>query len=128
MTPAGLGAMGVNLRYLEESGAARAEGLAAIGLSGVVTFLVRLATAIAVVVVAGHSGLDAVVHLAPAQVLLVLGAILSRACSPCGADVTCSNRRGAPGPRSVVCAGARAASSGSWSVREGRPRRTRCRS
>jgi undecaprenyl-diphosphatase len=75
VTPAGLGAMGVNLRYLEESGASRAEGLAAIGLSGVVTFLVRLATAIAVVVVAGHSGLDAVVHLAPAQILLVLGAL-----------------------------------------------------
>ena len=75
VTPAGLGAMGVNLRYLEEGGASRAEALATIGLSGIVTFLVRLATAIVVVALVGHAGLDAVVHLAPGQVLLVLGAV-----------------------------------------------------
>jgi uncharacterized membrane protein YbhN (UPF0104 family) len=77
VTPAGLGAMGVNLRYLEERGAARAEALATIGLSGVVTFLVRLATATGVVVLVGHAGLDAVVRLAPTQVLLMLGAVVA---------------------------------------------------
>lgn len=75
VTPAGLGAMGVNVRYLEEDGATRAEALAAIGLSGVVTFFVRMTMAIVVVVLVGHAGIGTVVHVSPAPILFAVAAV-----------------------------------------------------
>jgi glycosyltransferase 2 family protein len=75
ITPAGLGGMGINTRYLERSGVTKGDALGAVALNGTVGFVVHVAALVVSAVLLGHTGLPSV-HLPSGWVLLVLVAVL----------------------------------------------------
>jgi undecaprenyl-diphosphatase len=75
ITPAGLGGMGVNTRYLERSGVTKGDALGAVALNGTVGFVVHVAALVLSAVLLGHTGLPSV-HLPGGWVLLVGAAVL----------------------------------------------------
>ncbi|HEY5170507.1 MAG TPA: lysylphosphatidylglycerol synthase domain-containing protein [Acidimicrobiia bacterium] len=76
ITPAGLGGMGVNVRYLERSGVSKGDAVGAVALNGTVGFVVHIAALVISATLLGHTGLPAV-HLPSGWVLLVAAAVLS---------------------------------------------------
>jgi uncharacterized membrane protein YbhN (UPF0104 family)/membrane-associated phospholipid phosphatase/tRNA A-37 threonylcarbamoyl transferase component Bud32 len=76
ITPAGLGGMGVNVRYLERSGVSKGDAVGAVALNGTVGFVVHIAALIVSATLLGHTGLPHV-HLPSGWVLLVAAAVLS---------------------------------------------------
>jgi uncharacterized membrane protein YbhN (UPF0104 family)/membrane-associated phospholipid phosphatase/tRNA A-37 threonylcarbamoyl transferase component Bud32 len=76
ITPAGLGGMGVNARYLERNGVSKGDALGAVALNGTVGFVVHVVALVLSAVLLGHTGLPAV-HLPSGWVLLVAAAVLS---------------------------------------------------
>jgi glycosyltransferase 2 family protein len=76
ITPAGLGGMGVNVRYLERSGVSKGDAVGAVALNGTVGFVVHIGALIVSATLLGHTGLPHV-HLPSGWVLLVAAAVLS---------------------------------------------------
>jgi uncharacterized membrane protein YbhN (UPF0104 family) len=76
ITPAGLGGMGVNVRYLERSGVSKGDAVGAVALNGTVGFVVHIAALVVSATLLGHTGLPHV-HLPSGWVLLVAAAVLS---------------------------------------------------
>jgi glycosyltransferase 2 family protein len=75
ITPAGLGGLGINTRYLERSGVTKGDAVGAVALNGTVGFVVHVAALVVSAVLLGHTGLPSV-HLPSGWVLLVLIAVL----------------------------------------------------
>lgn len=71
ITPAGLGGMGVNARYLERSGVSKGDALGAVALNGTVGFVVHVVALVLAAVLLGQSGLPEV-HL-PSRWILFAG-------------------------------------------------------
>lgn len=76
ITPAGLGGMGVNVRYLERSGVSKGDAVGAVALNGTVGFVVHIVALVLSATLVSHSGLPHV-HLPGGWTLLVLIAVLS---------------------------------------------------
>lgn len=76
ITPAGLGGMGVNARYLERSGVTKGDALGAVALNGSVGFVVHVGALLVAALALGHSGLPSV-HLPSGWILLAAAAVLS---------------------------------------------------
>ena len=76
ITPAGLGGMGVNARYLERNGVTKGDALGAVALNGSVGFVVHVVALVLSAVLLGHTGLPSV-HLPSGWTLLVAVAVLS---------------------------------------------------
>ena len=76
ITPAGLGGMGVNVRYLERSGVSKGDAVGAVALNGTVGFVVHVLALVPSAILLGHTGLPSV-HLPSGWVLLVAAAVLS---------------------------------------------------
>jgi len=75
ITPAGLGGLGINTRYLERSGVTKGDALGAVALNGTVGFVVHVAALVVSAVLLGHTGLPSV-HRPSGWILLVLTAVL----------------------------------------------------
>jgi len=60
ITPAGLGGMGMNVRYLERSGVPKSDAVGAIALNGSVGFVVHIGALVASATLLGHTGLPPV--------------------------------------------------------------------
>ncbi len=76
ITPAGLGGMGVNVRYLVRSGVSKGDAVGAVALNGSVGFVVHVLALVLSAVLLGHTGLPHV-RLPGGWTLLVLIAVLS---------------------------------------------------
>jgi glycosyltransferase 2 family protein len=76
ITPAGLGGMGVNVRYLERSGVSKGDAVGAVALNGTVGFVVHIVALVLTATLLGNSGLPHV-HLPGGWTLLVAVAVLS---------------------------------------------------
>ncbi len=76
ITPAGLGGMGVNVRYLERSGMSKGDAVGAVALNGTVGFVVHIVALALSATLVSHTGLPHV-HLPSGWVLLVAVAVLS---------------------------------------------------
>jgi len=77
ITPAGLGGMGVNVRFLQRSGVPKGDAVGAVALNGTVGFVVHVVALIFCGVVLGRTGLPSV-HLPSGWTLLVAAvAVLS---------------------------------------------------
>jgi undecaprenyl-diphosphatase len=79
ITPAGLGGMGVNVRYLQRSGVSRPDAYGAVALNGTVGFVIHVGALVAATALLGKVGIPAV-HLPSGWLVLVaivvvLGAI-----------------------------------------------------
>lgn len=76
ITPAGLGGMGVNVRYLERSGVSKGDAVGAVALNGTVGFVVHIVALVLAAALLGNTGLPHV-HLPGGWTLLVAIAVLS---------------------------------------------------
>jgi uncharacterized protein (TIRG00374 family) len=76
ITPAGLGGLGVNVRYLERSGVSKGDAVGAVALNGTVGFVVHILALVLSATLVSHTGLPHV-HLPSGWTLLVLIAVLS---------------------------------------------------
>ncbi len=76
ITPAGLGGLGVNVRYLERSGVAKSDAVGAVALNGTVGFVVHVVALVLSATLVSHTGLPHV-HLPSGWALLVVVAVLS---------------------------------------------------
>ena len=75
ITPAGLGGMGINVRYLERSGVSTENAVGAVALNSTVGFVVHVVALVLSALLLGHTGLPPV-HLPDGWVLLAGGAAL----------------------------------------------------
>jgi uncharacterized membrane protein YbhN (UPF0104 family) len=104
ITPAGIGAMATNARYLEADGASRSQAVAAISVSGLVSMVVHVVATAAALAVLRRPGAGApALHLPAVPGLVVLAGVLVLVAG--GAD---SLRRHLPKLLTAVGAGVRA--------------------
>ncbi len=75
ITPAGLGGMGVNVRYLERSGVSKEDAVGAVALNGTVGFVVHVVALALSASLLGHTGLPHV-HLPDGWILLAAAAVV----------------------------------------------------
>ncbi len=76
ITPAGLGGMGINVRYLERSGVSKEDAVGAVALNGTVGFVVHVVALALSASLLGHTGLPHV-HLPDGWILLAAAAVVS---------------------------------------------------
>ena len=77
ITPAGLGGMGVNVRYLERSGVGKGDAVGAIALNGTVGFIVHIGALVVSATLLGHTGLPPVTLPSGWTLLVVFVLVLS---------------------------------------------------
>ncbi len=75
ITPAGIGGLGVNVRYLERSGVSKGDAVGAVALNGTVGFVVHIGALVVSATLLKHTGLPTV-HLPDGWALLVLIAVV----------------------------------------------------
>ena len=81
ITPAGLGGMGVNVRYLERSGVSKGDAVGAVALNGTVGFVVHIVALVVSAVLLGHTGLPSrapAERLGAARAVAVLSSVRRR--------------------------------------------------